>query len=153
MIKLRITAVGKIKEPYYRDAIAEYVKRINKFGRLEIVETAEGRDDGNPKTLKEVEETSIIKNCKGKVVLLDINGDNIDSVGIAGLIDSYLTSGAAEITFVIGGSRGVSDRVKEVADKKISFGKVTYPHQLMRVVLAEQLYRALTIINNTGYHK
>lgn len=91
--------------------------------------------------------------CQGYVILTAIDGKMLDSVEISRLMSVKMTEGVSEITFVIGGSNGVSDKVKNRADFKISFGKVTYPHQLMRVILSEQIYRAFSIMNNLPYHK
>lgn len=91
--------------------------------------------------------------CQGYVILTAIDGKMLDSVEISRLMSVKMTEGVSEITFIIGGSNGVSDKVKNRADFKISFGKVTYPHQLMRVILSEQIYRAFSIMNNLPYHK
>ena len=153
MIKLNIVAVGKLKEKFWTDAINEYVKRISKYATLSVIECPEGVDEGNAERLQKQEESGILKKIKGYCVLLAIDGDLIKSEDLANLIERESTKGNSEFTFVIGGSRGVSDAVRKRADKLISFGRVTYPHQLMRVILSEQLYRATTIINKTNYHK
>ncbi len=153
MIKLNIVAVGKLKEKFWVDAINEYVKRTSKYATLTIIECPEGVDEGNAERLQKQEESGILKKIKGYCVLLAIDGELIKSEDLASLIERESTKGNSEFTFVIGGSRGVSDAVRKRADKLISFGRVTYPHQLMRVILSEQLYRATTIINKTNYHK
>lgn len=153
MIKLNIVAVGKLKEKFWVDAINEYVKRTSKYATLTIIECPEGVDEGNAERLQKQEESGVLKKIKGYCVLLAIDGELIKSEDLAGLIERESTKGNSEFTFVIGGSRGVSDAVRKRADKLISFGRVTYPHQLMRVILSEQLYRATTIINKTNYHK
>ena len=153
MIKLNIVAVGKLKEKFWVDAINEYVKRTSKYATLTIIECPEGVDEGNAERLQKQEESGILKKIKGYCVLLAIDGELIKSEDLADLIERESTKGNSEFTFVIGGSRGVSDAVRKRADKLISFGRVTYPHQLMRVILSEQLYRATTIINKTNYHK
>jgi len=153
MIKLNIVAVGKLKEKFWVDAINEYVKRTSKYATLTIIECPEGVDEGNTERLQKQEESGILKKIKGYCVLLAIDGELIKSEDLASLIERESTKGNSEFTFVIGGSRGVSDAVRKRADKLISFGRVTYPHQLMRVILSEQLYRATTIINKTNYHK
>ena len=153
MIKLNIVAVGKLKEKFWSDAIKEYQKRISKYADLTVIECPEGVDEGNSLRLQKQEEAGILKKLKGYVVLLAIEGDMIKSEDLAELIERESTRGQSEFTFVIGGSRGVSDEVKKRANKLISFGRVTYPHQLMRVILSEQLYRATTIIHKTSYHK
>ncbi len=153
MITLRIVAVGKLKEKFWVDAVNEYKKRISKYADLEIIECAEGRDEGIAERLAKQEERGILDKSEGYVVLTAIDGEQITSEGLAELIEKNSVNGVSTFTFVIGGSRGVSEAVKKRADKKISFGRVTYPHQLMRVILAEQLYRAMSIINKTAYHK
>ena len=153
MIKLNIVAVGKLKEKFWVDTINEYVKRTSKYATLTIIECPEGVDEGNAERLQKQEESGILKKIKGYCVLLAIDGELIKSEDLASLIERESTKGNSEFTFVIGGSRGVSDAVRKRADKLISFGRVTYPHQLMRVILSEQLYRATTIINKTNYHK
>lgn len=153
MIKLNVVAVGKLKEKFWVEAIAEYKKRISKYAELNIIECPEGVDEGNAERLQKQEEGGILKKIKGYCVLLAIDGDLIKSEDLASLIERESTKGNSEFTFVIGGSRGISEEVRKRANKLISFGRVTYPHQLMRVILSEQLYRATTIINKTNYHK
>ena len=153
MIKLNIIAVGKLKEKFWVDAIAEYKKRISKYAELNVIECPEGVDEGNAQRLQAQEESGILKKIKGYCVLLAIDGDTIKSEDLASMIEKESTKGNSEYSFIIGGSRGVSEGIRKRADKLISFGRVTYPHQLMRVILSEQLYRAMTIINKTNYHK
>lgn len=153
MINLRIVAVGKLKEKFWTDAVNEYKKRIGRYANLEIIECPEGRDEGVAERLALQEEKAIFEKAQGYVVLTEIDGEQMTSEGIAELINKEAVRGTSTLTFIIGGSRGVSDAVKKRADKKISFGRVTYPHQLMRVILSEQLYRAMSIINRTSYHK
>lgn len=155
MIKLNILAVGRLKERYWRDAVEEYAKRIQKYGALRIIETESMPDEGvdDACRLREEEGKPIIKNIRGYAVLMDIGGNAVTSEEFAAMISKKAVEGVSEFTFIIGGSRGVSEEVYRRADARVSFGGVTYPHQLMRVMLAEQLYRALTIINGTGYHK
>lgn len=151
MIRLNILAVGKLKERFWREAAEEYRKRIQKYGTLTIIEVAD-LPDGTDRQ-KEEEGKQILAKAKGYTVLLDLRGESVTSEELACIISDKSVYGISEFTFIIGGSRGVSAEVAARADKTISFGAVTYPHQLMRVILAEQLYRALTIINKTGYHK
>ncbi len=153
MIKLNVVAVGKLKEKFWSDSIKEYQKRISKYAELNVIECPEGVDEGNALRLQKQEEPGILKKLKGYVVLMAIEGDMIKSEELAELIERESTRGQSEFTFVIGGSRGVSNEVKKRANKLVSFGRVTYPHQLMRVILSEQLYRATTIIHKTSYHK
>ena len=145
MIKVNIVCVGKIKEEYLRDAIAEYSKRLSRFCKLEIKELAEG------KNLKE-EAQSIIKNCKGCKIALCVEGESISSPALAEKMKA-LTDKGEEITFIIGSSCGLDSSVKQQADIKLSFSALTFPHQLMRVILLEQIYRAFMINAGSEYHK
>lgn len=156
-MKLKIVAVGKIKEGFFRDAIAEYAKRLSRFATLEIVEVAEHAFNGEPNAkqtdkIKESEGQAILQKCEGFVVATDIDGKAVNSAELSELIvknkQTYST-----FTFVVGGSYGLSQEVKDKANARLSFGKITLPHQLFRVVLCEQLYRACCIENNVSYHK
>ncbi len=153
MLKLRVVAVGGIKEDFYREAIKEYVKRLGKWAKVEIEECEEASHIDDPFRKREVEADSILAKLKGRIILTDIKGKKVKSEDIAEILSSYTLQGDSEITFVIGGSNGISEKVKSRADKVISFGDITLPHQLFRVVLMEQLYRAETILNKTSYHK
>ena len=146
MIKLNVIAVGKLKEKFWVDAVNEYIKRISRFAEINVIQIDEERT-----LLREGEE--ILRKAKGLKVVTDIKGKLIDSPGIAELISDASNKGTSEISFIIGSSEGLCDKVKQAADVRISFGAVTYPHQLMRVILCEQLYRAMTIINKITYHK
>lgn len=146
MIKLNVIAVGKLKEKFWVDAVNEYIKRISRFAEINVIQIDEERT-----LLREGEE--ILRKAKGLKVVTDIKGKPIDSPGIAELISDASNKGTSEISFIIGSSEGLCDKVKQAADIRISFGAVTYPHQLMRVILCEQLYRAMTIINKITYHK
>lgn len=156
-MKFRIVAVGKIKEEYFRQAVTEYVKRIGRYATVEIVETEECLFKGTPNQ-KEIDKIlvtegkGLLAKCEGCVVLLDTKGKLVDSVGFAREINKRMQN-FSTFTFVIGGSNGLSDEVRARADWAISLGNVTLPHQLCRVVLAEQLYRACCINNNVAYHK
>ncbi|NLZ65394.1 MAG: 23S rRNA (pseudouridine(1915)-N(3))-methyltransferase RlmH [Clostridiales bacterium] len=149
-MRINIVAVGNIKQKYYLEAIKEYAKRISRYAKFDITEVKEFGD--NEKTLLQ-EEVGILKALKGKVILLDLEGDDISSEELAGIFKDSAVYGDSEITFVVGGSRGVSNNVKNAIPNKIRFGKATYPHQLMRVILAEQIYRALSINAGSDYHK
>ena len=146
MIRINVVCVGKLKEQYWTDAVNEYVKRVSRFGELKIIELPER------KTLSE-EAKDILQKAKGYVVLTDVQGELVTSEGIAELTQNALNRGASEVTFVIGSSEGVDEEVKQKANKRISFGRVTFPHQMMRVIVCEQVYRALTILNGVTYHK
>lgn len=156
-MKLRIVAVGKVKESYFRDGIAEYVKRLTRFATVEIVEVAECLFNGEPnaKQIEKIVETegnAILQKCEGYVVAMDIDGRALDSVELSNLIKTNKQT-SSTFTFVIGGSYGLSQDVKSKASLRCSFGKITLPHQLFRLVLCEQLYRACCIENNVSYHK
>lgn len=145
MQKIYFVVVGKIKESFYREAVCEYVKRLSRFAKVEIKELMEG---ANP----EAEAPEILRACKGYTIALAIEGEKLSSEGLAKKIQS-LTSAGKEITFVIGSSCGLADAVKKRADERISFSDMTFPHQLMRVILAEQVYRAFMINAGATYHK
>ena len=152
MININIVAVGKIKEKYFTDAIAEYSKRLTKFCKLSIIEVPEKSEQNNINKKIEEESQLLLSVCKGTIVLLDRLGKNISSEDIAKIIDKEAFT-ASTITFVIGGSNGVSKELKYKANYIISFGAITFPHQLFRVVLCEQIYRAFSINAGLPYHK
>lgn len=145
MQKIYFVVVGKIKEAFYRDAVAEYIKRISRFAKTEIRELPEGV---NP----EAEADEILRAVRGYVVALAVEGEKISSEGLASRLKKLGDEGR-EITFIIGSSCGLSERVKSAADWKLSFSDMTFPHQLMRVILAEQVYRAFMINSGSAYHK
>ena len=158
---IKIIGVGKIKERFYREAIAEYQKRMTAYNKVEIVEVA---DEKAPETLSE-KEIDHVKTAEGErilskikddafVVTLEINGKALDSIKFAKLIQDEMLDGfGRDMVFVIGGSNGLGANVLKRSNYRISFGKITYPHQLMRVILMEQIYRAYRIINKEPYHK
>lgn len=143
---IKVICVGKIKEAFYRDAVAEYMKRLSKYHKVEILEL----NDSNIRTEKEL----IFKKIDNKdyVITLEIEGHEVSSVELANMLDKTLMINS-NITFVIGGSDGLDDEVKARANYKLSFSKMTFPHQLFRVILLEQIYRAFKIMNNETYHK
>lgn len=149
---IKIICIGKIKESFFKEAIDEYKKRISKYTKLEILELPDTNYDLK-KTLKE-ESDNIIKNLNKSDynILLDVQGIEIDSISLAKKINNLFTN-YSNITFVIGGSYGVNDEVKKICHERISFSKMTFPHQLFRILLLEQIYRSYKIINNEEYHK
>ena len=156
MIKINLICMGDIKEKYLRDAIGEYSKRISRFAELKIIELKEhvapsnSLTDINKALVKDAED--IKKYLKGHIICLDINGKMLKSEDFSKRIEKIsLTSG--EISFVIGASNGIHESIKNLAHEKMSFSLMTFPHQLMRVIFLEQLYRAFTILNNIAYHK
>ena len=150
---IKIICVGKIKEKYFQDAILEYQKRISKYTKLEIVECKD-YDIGNIENIKKLESEEILKriNDKDYVITLEIEGKILDSIEFKDLIDKT-SSINPNLTFIIGGSYGLHDDVKKRSNYKLSFSKMTFPHQLFRIVLLEQIYRAYKILNNESYHK
>ena len=160
MIKTNIIAVGKLKEEYLRDACNEYTKRLGLFTKIVITEIAEERCGDNPSAaeinniLTKEGERIVSKIPKGSYVIpMCIEGTQLSSPEFSKHIENVAVKGFSEITFVIGGSFGLSEKVKALGNCKLSFGKLTLPHQLMRVVLLEQIYRAFTISAGTKYHK
>jgi 23S rRNA (pseudouridine1915-N3)-methyltransferase len=149
---IKIICIGKVKELYFRDAIEEYIKRLSKYTKVEIIELSDYNYD-REKTIKE-ESRSIIEkfNNNEYKILLDINGESLDSISLSKKLNDLLITNS-NITFIIGGSYGVSDELKGMVDYRLSFSRLTFPHQLFRVVLLEQIYRCFKIINNEEYHK
>jgi len=150
---IKIICLGKIKEQYFVDAINEYKKRISKFHPIEIIELEDvGINDKKVAIKKEEEKLLKVINTKDYIVTLEIEGKELDSVSFAEKINDVFISNS-NITFIIGGSYGLSDTIKELSNFKLSFSKMTFPHQLFRVILMEQIYRAFKINNNEEYHK
>ena len=152
MKKIELICVGKIKEPYLKEAIAEYQKRLTRFCNLSIIEL---KDEGYNIAVATAKESAAIatKISNDVSILLDIEGEQITSKALASYIDKAFTNGATKVQFIIGGSHGVDSAIKNAATKKISFGRITYPHQLIRVVCLEQIYRSMCILANVPYHK
>lgn len=149
---IKIVCVGKVKETYYRDAIEEYLKRLSKYTKVEVIELNDLNYD-KEKTIREESKLIIDKlNNNDYKILMDISGEILDSVSLSKKINDLMISNS-NITFIIGGSYGVSDELKRMVDYRLSFSKLTFPHQLFRVVLLEQIYRCFKIINNEEYHK
>lgn len=144
MRSIRIVCVGKIKEKYFTDAIAEYTKRLSRFCKLEIIEVKDFPDDQNP---LEKEAELILPKLKGAVIPLCIEGKEKNSEQVAQLLE-----GESAVTFVIGGSSGLHPDIKSKG-APLSFSRMTFPHQMMRLILVEQIYRGFKIINNESYHK
>lgn len=159
-MKITILCVGKVKEKFYREAIDEFSKRLSRYCKLEIVEvpdekTDEQASDTEIRIVKEKEGERLLKNIKedAYVVALCIDGKQLDSEELSEKMENLGVQGTSHIYFVIGGSLGLSDKVIQRADFKLSFSKMTFPHQLMRVILLEQIYRAYRIMNHEPYHK
>ena len=150
---IKVLCVGRIKEKYLSDAIDEYLKRITKYTKIEIIELEDINKD-NIEIIKKLEGKNILKNVKDRdyVITLEIDGNMLSSEELSKKIENTMINNS-NIVFVIGGSYGISDEVKLRSDYKLSFSKLTFPHQLFRVILLEQLYRSYKIINNESYHK
>lgn len=147
---IKIICVGKIKEKFFKDATDEYLKRLSKYTKVKIIELPDYNYDVS-KTLTEEGKNILAKiDNKDFVIIMDINGDGVDSYALAKRINDWQT---LNLTFVIGGSYGLSEEVKKRGDYFLSFSLLTFPHQLFRVMLLEQIYRAFKIINNEAYHK
>lgn len=159
-MRLAILCVGKLKEAYWRDAAAEYAKRLKRFGPLEIIECPDMAEPKNAsaadiRRLVEAESAALLAQIKPRdhVVALCIEGKQCASPTLADRLRSVEMSGAARVVFLIGGSNGLSPAILTQAQDKLSFSQMTFPHQLARVMLLEQLYRANKIIANEAYHK
>lgn len=153
MLKVNIVCVGTIKEKFFTDAISEYSKRLSKFCKLQIVEVAEESKEQSIEKKIEIESERLKNACRGFIILLDRCKQEVSSEELSNMLDTLKIAGTSEVSFVIGGSNGVSEEFKRQANKCVSFGKITFPHQLFRVVLLEQIYRAFTISAGLPYHK
>lgn len=157
-MKVNIIAVGTIKEKYLKEAIEEYRKRLSKFFSLNIIEidetVAKIENESNIRKSIEDEARKISDKLKNEyVVALDIDGKEYSTIELSNEIKNVMIKGHSEISFVIGGSYGLSETIKKRADLRLSLSKLTFPHQLFRVILMEQIYRVFKIINNEPYHK
>lgn len=159
-MKITLITVGKIKEKYLRDAIAEYSKRLSRYCKLEIIEVADEKtpdhaSDVMENTIRDKEAERIMKYVKEDtyVITLEINGKLLSSEELSAKINQLGIQGTSHITFIIGGSIGLGKEVLARSNYALSFSKMTFPHQLMRVILLEQIYRSYRIINGEPYHK
>ncbi len=160
MMKITILAVGKIKESFYAEAVSEYSKRLGRYCTLQITEVADEKTPEEAgkelvKQIKDREGERILKslNPDSYVIALAVKGRSFTSEELAAKIDGLGLNGHSSVTFIIGGSLGLSDEVLKRADEQISFSAMTFPHQLMRVILLEQIYRSFKIIRHEPYHK
>lgn len=159
-MKITVICVGKLKEKFYREAVEEYVKRLSRYCKLELIEVA---DEKTPEGASELEEEKILEREADRILgkiredafvcALEIKGRKLSSEGLAEWIQCLTVEGTSHITFVIGGSLGLHSSVRKRADFSLSFSNMTFPHQLMRVILLEQIYRSFRIINSEPYHK
>ena len=159
-MKYTVLCVGKIKEKFYTQAVEEYVKRLSRYGKTEIIEVADEKtpdqaSEAINRMIKEKEGERILGQIKDDsyVIALAIEGTMLDSEGLAEKMEKLAISGTSHIIFVIGGSLGLSEKVMKRADYHLSFSRMTFPHQLMRVILLEQIYRGCRIIHHEPYHK
>lgn len=159
-MKITVLTVGKIKEKFYTAAIDEYSKRLSRYCKLEIVQVADEKTSENAsetevELVKEKEAKRLEKYISDDayVITLEIKGKELDSEELADKIDKLGVTGTSHIIFVIGGSLGLHKSISDRSDYKLSFSRMTFPHQLMRVILLEQIYRSYRIINNQPYHK
>ena len=150
----KIVCVGKIKEDFLTKGINEYTKRINGFVKFEIIEVKEVNTNNIVNNMKEEANNILQKiNKNDYVITLEIEGKNFDSILFSKELEKLVTYGNSNIVFVIGGSNGLDASVKERSNMALSFSKFTFPHQLMRLILVEQIYRSLTITYNNAYHQ
>ncbi|AXI11005.1 23S rRNA (pseudouridine(1915)-N(3))-methyltransferase RlmH [Oceanobacillus sp. 143] len=159
-MKISIVTVGKLKEKYLKQGIQEYLKRLTAYAKVEIIEVV---DEKAPENMSEAEMLEV-KRKEGErilshisqdtyVITLEINGKMLSSEQLAAKMDELAIYGKSKIAFVIGGSLGISEEVQKRSDMGLSFSKMTFPHQLMRLILVEQVYRGFRIIRNEPYHK
>lgn len=155
-MNISIVCVGKVKEKYIIEGINEFLKRMQSFAKMRIIELKEDGNDNNRNLSIEKEGEEILKTLEkigGYNILLDIQGKNYSSEEMAEEIERLTINGVSSINFIIGGSYGVSESVRRASQMKLSFSKMTFPHQLMRLILTEQIYRWFSILKNTKYHK
>ena len=159
-MEIRIITVGKIKEKYLNDGIAEYSKRLSRYCKLNFIQvtdekTPDKASDALNRQIKEIEGNRLLSHIRDTdyVIALAIEGKMLDSVELSDLVAKLGVQGKSSIAFVIGGSLGLSDAVLKRADYKLSFSRMTFPHQLMQMILLEQIYRGYRIMNHEPYHK
>ena len=159
-MKINVLAVGKVKEKFYRDAIAEYSKRLSRYCKLEIIEVADEKTEENlspamEHQIKQKEAQRLFRHIRedSYCIALAIEGKKLDSIAFSRKLDKLALSGKSEVCLIIGGSLGLHESVIKRADELLSFSDMTFPHQLMRVILLEQIYRAFRISMNEPYHK
>ena len=149
---INLVCVGNLKEKFSKEEQAEYLKRLSAFCKVNVIELKEQNCLKNPTTIVEKECEEILSNINGHIILCDINAKQCSSEEFASKISSLMQT-SSTITFVIGGSYGVSEKVRNACNEKISFSNMTFPHNLFRIMLLEQIYRAFTILNGKSYHK
>jgi 23S rRNA (pseudouridine1915-N3)-methyltransferase len=159
-MKVTVISVGKLKEKYIKDGIGEYVKRLSRFCDIEMIEVEDEQAPENlspaqEQQVKKKEAEKVLKKVKdgSTVIVLDVKGERMGSEGFAAKLGSFFVSGTAHLTFIIGGSLGLDPSLTSIARLRFSMSELTFPHQLARFILMEQLYRAFKIINGETYHK
>lgn len=158
-MKIDIIAVGKLKEAYLKDAQKEYQKRLSRFCKLDIIEVDEEKPEGSlpvhDEKVKQKEGERIKKYLSSKpyTIVLDVNGKELNSIDFSNLLSNLFLEGKSDIAFIIGGSTGLDEQISKTADYRFSMSRLTFPHQLARIILLEQLYRSYKIINGETYHK
>lgn len=155
MMKIKIVSVGSIKEKFLKDAISEYLKRLTRFAKIEIIEVDETKiQNKSEEQVKKEEGERLLKRIGQDefVILLDLKGELISSEVLAQKINDLINKGISPLTFVIGGTLGLSEEVRKRANIKLSISKMTFTHQMCRMIILEQIYRAFKIINNEEYH-
>ena len=150
---IKIICVGKLKEKFYKDGVEEYLKRISKYTKIELIEVQD-INNNNKDIILEQEKELILSKIKAKeyIITMEIEGNQLSSIELSKKIDNILLTNS-NITFIIGGSYGLHEEVKKLSNFKLSFSKLTFPHQLFRIMLLEQIYRSYKILNNETYHK
>lgn len=159
-MKITLITVGKLKEKYWVQAVDEYKKRISKYAKIELIEVADEKEPNNAggkdiEQIKDKEADRILSKIKDNqhVVTLEIHGKTYTSEKLASEYQRWMNTGKSDVVFIIGGSNGLGEAVKKRSDQEISFGTLTYPHQMMKVMLMEQIFRVNKILRNESYHK
>ncbi|CAD2071661.1 23S rRNA (pseudouridine(1915)-N(3))-methyltransferase RlmH [Jeotgalicoccus meleagridis] len=159
-MKLTVITVGKLKEKYWIDAVKEYKKRISKYAKIELIEVADEKEPNNAsekdiEMIKDKEGERILSKIKDSqhVVTLEIEGKEYTSESLAKQYQTWMNTGKSDVVFVIGGSNGIGREMKKRSNQEISFGSLTYPHQMMKVMILEQLFRVNKILRNEAYHR
>lgn len=159
-MKITLITVGKLKEKYWVEAVKEYKKRISKYAKIDVIEVADEKEPNNAsekdiELIKDKEAERILSKIKDNqhVVTMEIRGKQFTSEGFAEEYQKWMNIGKSDVVFVIGGSNGIGESVKKRSNQEISFGSLTYPHQMMKVMLMEQIFRVNKILRNEAYHK
>lgn len=156
IININLVCVGKIKEKYIEEGMAEYIKRMKTYAVFKIIELKEEGNDKDREKAMEIEGAEIkkvLEKNKGLNILLDIKGKQYTTEEFVEVIENKMVHGVSTMNFIIGGSYGVTEEIRALSEIRLSFSKFTFPHQLMRLIFLEQLYRWFSVINNSKYHK